>query len=291
MELPAPPLSPPLQPLEAQGPAAGGAYGGLSPNRRRLLASLHAHDAEERMERRLREAADPLSLHADERGLLLLAAAGLLLLLSAWALHSPAAVHQPVGQRLPVEDAWLSQWMVRGAELPWSDKQRAALHNQLQAALSDDWPEDSDGQSDATAPDPSQHSPRAVSPVPSVFPIPALALTASVAASHAGSSPVPAALLASSASVAVGAAGLRVSSGVAGSVCSRVVDRADCGERWRCGGHGECVVRAEHCRGIQRFREWMCECECEWGGVWCQPPTSGGCDNQPPPLPALLSGE
>ena len=208
------------------------------------------------MERRLTRAADPLNVAPDERGLLLLATAGLVLFLCLLALHSPAAVHT-ASQRPSMEDAWLSQWMVRGAEQPWSDQERAALHTKLNAATVDSRPvEDSH-----------------VAHTTSFLPYSTLAVTVD----EDESSPLPVAFLSSS--TAITELGFTGVTGVPGTACSRVSDRAKCGERRQCSGRGQCVIRGEHCQGFYHYREWACECQRGWSGVWCQV-ASSGCNQQ-----------
>ena len=246
------PLSPPSPPFQL---AAAEADGELSPNRRRLLALLAAQHEQERVERRIRQAADPFNLAADERGLLLLAAVGLLLFLCLLALHSPPTARSTVSERPPMDEAWLSQWTVRRAELPWSEKEMAALHKQLKVAMSDSWPVEE------------SHYPLTDSIVPTAAALPSFTSTVTAAAED-DSSPLPVSLLPSSS--AISESGFRGMRGVVGTACSRQAERAECGERRQCGGHGQCVVRDEYCRGFYRYREWKCDCNCGWGGVWCQ---------------------
>ena len=276
MDFTTPPPSPRFQPIAA-------ADGELSPNRRRLLALLQSQHDEERRERRSRQAAlDPFTLAADERSLLLLAAAGLLVFLCLLTYHSPPsssprAAAAAGSERGPaMEDAWLSQWIVRGAEQPWTEQQRAALQKQLATAMLDSRQTDDSSEEGPTAQPP--HSALAVSTAatttasatttatptgPSIPAVPRALLPA-----DDDSSPLPVSLLASSS--AITEAGFRGLVGVVGTACSRSTDRAECGERRQCSGHGECVIRDEFCQGFYRYIEWGCDCGCGWEGVWCQ---------------------
>ena len=214
----------------------------------------------------MRLVADPLSLHSDERGLLLLAAVGLLLFLALLALHSPTRSPQSEATRsgrAVLDEAWLSQWLERGAEQAGSEEERAALQQQLTKALANSWPPDRSSQT---------------APVPSLSPL-SLPLAASSSLAADSSDPLPAALLSESA--AISASGFRGAVGVLGTACSRVTDRAECGERRQCSGHGRCAVQAEYCQGFNRYREWACECECGRAGVWCQQ-EGGDCDSAQP---------
>ena len=248
MDVPIPPLSPP------QPAVVVGAGDELSPTRHRLLAWLQAQHDEERLERRNRQANGLFSLSADERSLVMIAAAGLLVMLTLLATHSPAATRQTVRDRAAMDDAWLSQWMVRGAEQAWSEHERAALHNKLAAAIHarDSWTDDESKEDDTPTVSSTQPPPAIVPAVPpnptTTAIITATPTTTSTATTDSptgltdDSSPLPLAPLSSSAAVTESRF-----HGIPAAVLQRT-EPNERGQRRRCGEHGQLVIQENSVR-------------------------------------------